>query len=142
MRLVVLPLALLVAATPAAAQMRSQPVSIPNRPPSINGTSQASIADRRQYVVRPYVVVDNAGWRGELREIDRRIRHARENGEISRREARALRRQVTLIWSIGNAYAANGYTDSELYALDSQTFALRDLAQAPGRPVPPPRRGH
>ncbi len=136
MRLFILPLALLLAAAPAAAQMRSQPVSIPNRPISINGTGQASIADRRVYVVRPYVVVDNAGWRGELREIDRRIRRARENGEITRREARALRRQVAGIRSLGNAYAANGYTGSELSALDSQAFALRDLAQAPNRPVP------
>lgn len=139
MRLIALPLAVLAAATPAAAQMRSQPVSIPGGAISINGTGQAGIAERRRYVVRPYVVVDNAAWRGELRQIDRRIRDARENGELTRGEARALRRQVAVIRSLGNAYAAGGYTESELNALDSQTFALRDLAQAPARPVPPGR---
>jgi hypothetical protein len=138
MRLAVLTLALGLAATPAFAQMRSQPASI-GRPISINGTGQASIADRRQYVVAPYLVVSSDEWRGELREIDRRIRRARADGELTRGEARGLRRQVAMIWSLGNAYAAGGYSESELSALNAQTFALRDLAQAPNRPVP--RRG-
>jgi hypothetical protein len=136
MRRAVLPLAVILSAvTPAAAQMRTQPVSVPGRPISINGAGQASIADRRHYVVRPSLVVRSDGWQGELRQIDRRIRRARETGELTRREARSLRRQVAMIWSLGNAYAANGFSDSELAALESQTFALRDLAQAPVRPV-------
>jgi hypothetical protein len=139
MRLAVLPLAALLAATPALAQMR-QPASIPGHPISINGTRQASLADRRHYVVRPYVIVSSDGWRHELRTIDRRIRRAREDGELTRGQARALRRQVAMIWSLGNAYAAGGYSDSELYALNAQTFALRDLAQAPNRPIPASRR--
>jgi hypothetical protein len=139
MRLAVLPLALALAATPAAAQMR-QPVSIPGPQISINGTSQASLADRRQYVVRPFVIVSSDGWRHELRTIDRRIRRAREDGELTRGQARALRRQVAMIRSLGNAYAAGGYSDSELHALNAQTFALRDLAQAPNRPIPASRR--
>jgi len=139
MRLAVLPLALALAASPAAAQMR-QPVSIPGHQISINGTSQASLADRRQYVVRPYVIVSSDGWRHELRTIDRRIRRAREDGELTRGQARALRRQVAMIRSLGNAYAAGGYSDSELHALNAQTFALRDLAQAPNRPIPASRR--
>jgi len=141
MRLAVLPLALLAVVTPAAAQMRSQPVSIPGRPISINGTSQAGIADRRHHAVYPYVVVSGGdGWARELRRIDRRIRDAREDGEITRGEARALRRQVSLIRSLGNSYAAGGYSASELSMLNSQVFALRDLAQAPLRPVPPSGR--
>ena len=82
------------------------------------------------------MILSSDGWRHELRTIDRRIRRAREDGELTRGQARALRRQVAMIWSLGNAYAANGYSESELYALNAQTFALRDLAQAPNRPVP------
>jgi hypothetical protein len=91
-------------------------------------------------VVRPYVIARNEEWRGELRTIDRRIRRARENGELTRGQARSLRRQVALIWSLGNSYAADGYSESELSALNAQTFALRDLAQAPNRPAPPSGR--
>ena len=134
-----LALALGLAATPAFAQMRSQPANI-GRHIGINGTAQASLTDRRQYEVRPYVVVRSDAWRGELRRIDRRIRRARENGELTRGQARALRRQVAAIYALGTAWAAGGYSDSELYALNSQTFALRDLAQAPNRPVPPSGR--
>ena len=139
MRFAILPLALVLAASPAAAQ-RSQPTQISGRQISINGTGQASLADRRHYVVRPWVIVSSDGWRGELRQIDRRIRRAREDGELTRGQARALRRQVAMIWSLGNSYAANGYSQSELYALNAQTFALRDLAQAPVRPVIASRR--
>lgn len=139
MRLALLPLALILAATPAAGQMR-QPAPLAGRPLSINGASQAGLVDRRQYAVRPYVMVRSDEWRGELRQIDRRIRRARENGEMTRGQARALRRQVAMIWSLGNAYAAGGYSASELYALNAQTFALRDLAQAPNRPVTPSGR--
>lgn len=134
MRFAILPLALVLAATPAAAQMR-QPAPLSGRALSINGTSQAGIADRRQYVVRPYVAVSNAGWQHELRQIDRRIRQARADGDLTRGQARALRRQVDMIWSLGASYAAGGYSDSELSTLNAQAFALRDLAQAPNRPV-------
>ena len=138
MRLAALPLPLVLVAAlaaPGAAQMRSQPARIPGGQISINGTGQAGRADRQRYVVRPWLVVRNEGWREELRQVDRRIRQARESGEMTRGEARALRREVAVIWSLGNSYAAGGYSDSELYALESQAFALRDRAGAPNRPA-------
>ena len=141
MRLAALPLAVLLAATPAAAQ-RWQPVQVRGQATGINGTAQAGGVDRRHYVVRPYVVIDNAPWRRELRQIDHRIRRARESGELTRQQARALRRQVAVIRHLGNSYAAGGYSESELSALDSQTFELRDLALAPNRPAPAPAAGH
>lgn len=134
MRFAILPLAFILAATPAAAQMR-QPAPLSGRALGINGTSQAGIANHRQFVVRPYVVAGNAGWRHELRQIDRRIRQARADGELTRGQARALRRQVNLVRSLGASYAAGGYSESEPFVLNAQTFALRDLAQAPNRPV-------
>jgi hypothetical protein len=122
MRLFALPLAALLIATPAAAQ--------------INGTRQASAS---QYE-RPVPVQADNGWREELRAVDRRIDDARERGEISRREARTLRRQARLVRATGARFAAGGLSDAEQEMLESQAFALRDLAQAPSRPVPA-RRG-
>jgi hypothetical protein len=120
MRLAVLPLAFVLAATPAAAQI------------VINGSHQASAGQRERGAP-----MTRSGWSGELAMIDRDAREDREAGAISRREARALHRGTALIRSLGATYAANGLTEAEIAALDSQAFALRDLARAPNRPVPP-----
>lgn len=123
MRLAALSLALVLFATPATAQI------------VINGSRQASASQRERGVP----MANGGGWSGELRQIDRDARRARRNGEITRHEERAIRRQAALIGSLGNSYAANGLTDAEIAVLENQAFALRDLAQAPVRPVP--RRG-
>ena len=116
MRLAVLPLALALAATPAAAQI------------VINGSRQASDSQReRGAPMQP------RGWSRELRQADRSVRHARERGEIGRGEARALRGQIGAVASLGAYYARDGLSDAELAWLDAQAFALRDLAQAPVR---------
>ena len=126
MRLAVLPLAVLfVAATPAAAQL------------VINGNRQASASQRE----RPVPIMRGGGYREDLRRIERRTRRARANGEISRCEARAIRRQVSAIRSAGAGYAGGGLSDSELNMLESQTFALRDAYQAPAGPTPSACRG-
>jgi hypothetical protein len=119
MRLAALPLAfILFAATPAVAQI------------VINGSRQASASQRERGVP-----MQQRGVSGDLRQIDRDARRARRNGEITQREERAIHRQAALIGSLGNSYAANGLSDAELAVLESQAFALRDLAQAPVRPV-------
>ena len=121
MRLAVLPLALLVAAMPAAAQ--------------INGTRQASAGERERGAP-----IQRHGWSGELDRIHDRTEAAREEGELTRREARSIHRREQLIRALGARYAAGGLTDAELAMLESQTFALRDQSQAPNRPVPASRR--
>lgn len=124
MRLAALPLVLVLAATPAAAQI------------VINGSHQASASQRDRGTP-----MARSGWSGELAMIDRDAREDRAAGNITRREARSIHRQTALVRSLGERYASDGLTDAELAALESQAFALRDLAQAPNRPVPQ-RRGH
>ena len=119
MRLAALPLALMFAATPAAAQI------------VINGSHQASASQRDRAAP-----MQRQGWSGELDRIHHDTNEARENGDISRREARSIHRQEQLIRSLGHSYAASGLTDAELSVLESQAFALRDLSRAPNRPVP------
>jgi hypothetical protein len=122
MRLAVLPLALIIA-TPAAAQI------------VINGSHQASASQ-----IERGAPMARSGWSGELAMIDRDAREDRAAGAISHREARSIHRQTALIRSLGSTYASDGLADAEIAALESQAFALRDLAQAPNRPVPQ-RRG-
>lgn len=117
MRLFTLPLAfILFAATPALGQI------------VINGSRQASAAQRERGVP---MATNNAG--AELRHIDRDARRARRNGEITRREERAIHRQVARIASLGSTYAANGLTDAEIAVLENQALALRSITQAPVR---------
>jgi hypothetical protein len=119
-----LALVLVLAATPAAAQL------------AINGTRQADASQRE----RPVLVVRGQGQRSDLRRIERRTRQARDRGEIGRCEARSVRRQAAAIRSTGYGYAAGGLSDAELAVLDHQTFALRDAYRAPDRPEPNCRR--
>jgi hypothetical protein len=120
MRLAILPFALAAfAATPAVAQT------------SISGIPQASASQRERNVS-----AQRGAWEGDLAQIDRRADRAEDDGRISRREERSIHRQASVIRSLGSYYAANGLTDAERAALDSQALALRDLAQAPVRPAP------
>ncbi len=113
--------ALLIAAAPAAGQI------------VINGSRQADAAQ----LERPVPIMRGQGYRGDLRRIDRRIRRARDNGEMGRCEARSLRRQVAAIRSTAASYASGGLSDAELATLELQIFALRDAWRAPARPLPP-----
>ena len=119
-----LPLAFaLFAATPAAAQI------------VINGSHQASASQ-----IERAAPLQRQSWSGELRQTDRDVRHARERGEISRPEARMIRGQIAAVQGLGAFYARDGLSDAELSWLESQAFALRDLAHAPNRAVPRSRR--
>lgn len=126
MRLFILPLALLACATtsPAAAQI------------VINGSHQADASQRERGTP-----MSREGWSGELGRIDRDAHRARGDGEISRREARAIHQQTGLIRSLADRYAAGGLTDAERAALEFQAYALRGLTQAPNRPASQ-GRGH
>ena len=123
MRLAALPLVLVLTATPAAAQI------------VINGSHQASASQRDRAGTR----LQGDGWDSELRQTARDARRARERGEITRQEARNIRRQVAAVQFLGSAYAADGLSEAELDWLESQALAVRELAQAPNRPAP--RRG-
>ncbi|HYD14410.1 MAG TPA: hypothetical protein VEC11_16310 [Allosphingosinicella sp.] len=109
--------AFVLAAGPASAQL------------GINGTRQADASQRE----RPVLIVRGQGHRSDLRRIGHRVQQARNRGEISRCEARSVRRQVAAIRST-DSYAGGGLSDAELAVLDHQTFALRDAYQAPARP--------
>jgi hypothetical protein len=124
MRLAAITLALLIAATPASAQI------------VINGSRQAAGSQRERGA--PSMQRD---WVGELDRVEDRAERARERGEISRREERSIRRDAQRIYALGATFAASGLSEAELAVLESQTFALRDLAQAPARRAPPRRRG-
>ena len=66
------------------------------------------------------------GLRRELRDIDRRIDRARENGMITRREARQLRREAAAIGRLGGVYRHGGLSSSERLELRTRVAVLRD----------------
>lgn len=71
-----------------------------------------------------------AGVGRERADIDRTIRQAREDGQITRRDARALRRENDQIGTLQDRYAADGLSASEGAELQSRAEALRGLVNA------------
>ena len=69
----------------------------------------------------------------DLGDALRSIEARRENGELSRREARALRREARAIATVGRRYARDGLTDGERGELRTRARVLRERAQLPGK---------
>jgi len=66
----------------------------------------------------------------DLRETRARIDRGREDGDLSKREARELRREARQISSLAERYARDGLSDSERRELDMRTQVLKDLTAA------------
>jgi hypothetical protein len=106
----------LLAATPAAAQFVGRPVYEPVPPPA------PFLADSR---------LPGPGIGRELRDVRQRIERARDNGDLTRREARQLHRQARLIGRLAERYGAGGLSQSERAELQTRTGALRDAVTRP-----------
>ena len=61
----------------------------------------------------------------DLREARREIDRRRENGELTRREARQLRREVAMISTLAQRYGRDGLSDSERRELDMHAQTVR-----------------
>jgi len=72
---------------------------------------------------------------GQIRQLDERIDDLRESGQISRREARDMRRDAHAIADSWWVYGSDGLSDSEASELQSRLLAANSLA----RPTPRPR---
>ncbi|HEY0622590.1 hypothetical protein [Sphingomonas sp.] len=66
----------------------------------------------------------------ELGQADRDIRAGRESGQLSRREARALRRESRQIGVLEARYRRGGLSASERAELESRIAALRSVTGA------------
>lgn len=70
---------------------------------------------------------------GVARELDqagRSIREGRESGQLSRREAKALRREQRQIAVLEARYARGGLSESERAELEARVAALRSVTGA------------
>ncbi|WP_260583208.1 hypothetical protein [Sphingopyxis sp. PET50] len=67
----------------------------------------------------------------DLLDLRDRIDARRETGDLSKREARALRREARQIEALTERYGRDGLSDSERREIDMRTQALRGLAGAP-----------
>lgn len=66
----------------------------------------------------------------QLGEARARIKAGRSRGELTKREARALRRDAAMIETLADRYGADGLSDSERRELDMRTGVLRTLVAA------------
>ena len=67
----------------------------------------------------------------DLREARRSIERRRETGDLSRREARRLKREVRLIARMAYRYGQDGLSDDERRELGLRANVLRARAEAP-----------
>lgn len=123
------PLIAFLAATPAAAQLPISGVG------EAGGAEMAQIRrwlgrhdDRPDRVHNRHRSAELAGQIGQLR---RRIGDLRESGQISRAEARRMRREAARIALFYSAYRSGGISDSEAAELQGRLFAANSLVQAP-----------
>ena len=124
--------ALLILALPATAQaIRTQEgPGIPDRQPGIT--------ERRpppaEHIPNPIEVRVHEGDRAiarDLRDARRSIERRRESGEISRREARQLRRAVSRVAGLAYRYGQDGLSPSEASELQLHASTVRSQAEAP-----------
>lgn len=69
--------------------------------------------------------------RAEIRQVRERIAQAREDGTISRREARALEREARLIGVLNARYSRDGLSEPERAELATRAAALRARVNRP-----------
>ena len=62
----------------------------------------------------------------ELRDVRKDIERARENGDLTAREARQLRREARLIGRLAERYGRDGLSGSEQGELQNRARILRD----------------
>lgn len=76
---------------------------------------------------------------GQIRQLEERIDDLQGSGQITRREARDMRRDAHAIADSWWVYGSGGLSDSEADELQNRLLAANSLA----RPAPPhtPRRG-
>lgn len=125
-------LSVLLAASPAAAQM---PIS------GIGEAGGSDMAQIRRWLGRHDDRPDrfhnrqrSAELAGQIGLLSRRVDDLRDSGQISRAEARWMRREAARIALFYSAYRSGGISDSEAAELQSRLFAANSLA----RPSKPP----
>lgn len=112
---------------------------------SLAASAEARIAERhppRDVQRPPNPLIGDSRQRGpsigrEVGDIRERLERARENGTISRREARQLRREARLIDALAHRYGRDGMSSSERAELEARAHYLRGAVNRPR-----PQGGH
>ncbi len=94
---------------------------VPRSPPS--GDRMPGIVDRGTTPAQPTIG-------RELLKSRNQIRQGQKDGDLSKREARALRREARQIDALADRYSADGLSDSERRELDMRVRALQSLTAA------------
>ena len=113
MRLILIPLLLLALPPVAQAQFVASPAPAP----------MPGIVDRGTLPTMPSL-------NHEIGKARDRIEAGRKRGELTKREARGLRRDAGMIETLADRYGADGLSDSERRELDMRTEVLRTLTAA------------
>lgn len=124
-------LVIILAAPPAAAQL---PIS------GVGERGGARMEQIRRWfgysTDEPHRIHDrhrSAELAGQIRQLRRRIGALRDSGQISRAEARAMRRETARVAYFYSAYRGGSISDSEAAELQNRIYVARSLVR-PSRP--------
>jgi hypothetical protein len=100
-------------------------------------TTPESVAD----VPPEFLVADRDGtsamlYLRNLEDIRSSVSDRRRSGDLSKSEARALKKQQRVLQALGERYAEDGLSASEERELAMLSQALLDLSRAPAQPPP------
>lgn len=110
--------AVLIAAAPLSAQARFMPESRPS------GDRAPGIVDTGSRPAAPPIGRD-------IRDARERIDRSRDNGSLSKQEARTLRREARQIDVLADRYGRDGMSDAERRELEARLQILRAQTVAP-----------
>lgn len=99
----------------AAAQFLGQVASGPPRSPG---------------VVHAGTQAPRAPGGSDIVDVRERIRDGRDSGQLTRRDARRLRRKAGQLDTLTERYGAGGLSDAEARELDTRALVLRDQVDA------------
>ena len=134
MRSIAAALVILVAPAAAHAQFTPQPPPGGARAPGI--VQPPGRQDAVPGLVHVKIVGAGPSVQRELRQARESIERRRENGELSKGEARSLRREAARVEARQERYARDGISDHELRELELSARTLLYRAQNPAARAP------
>lgn len=104
--------------------------SLPTSTRSVPGIAEPRGGAALPSPISVHVDADEQAYQHDLREARREVKRQRRAGQLTRAEARQLRREIALVGEIAERYDRDGLSDSERQELVVRASELRSRTAA------------